>query len=271
MVTGYLFLIAILLGTILRFYGIKWGLPYTFHTDEHLFVIRQALKLEYNIFCNHSLNPEFSSYGTLPIYIFLFVKWIYFKIFSLFGESLSFPKIQLCSEFADYMKAFYSYERASGKIYLPTLFIIGRAISAFFGSISIYLIFSLAKKLFNKSVGILSAIFFALTVGFIQASHFFTVDTILIFFILLTLSYGTDIFKKGDTKYYIFTGIALGLAMSVKLTSLILLLPILVAHLLKNETLISQQDTKNNGENPPKSPFSKGGFLKLFLVVPPFF
>ena len=69
--------------------------------------------------------------------------------------------------------------------------------------VSIYLIFSLAKKLFNQSVGILSAIFFALTVGFIQASHFFTVDTILVFFIILTLFYGADIIKKGNQKYYI--------------------------------------------------------------------
>jgi len=257
MVNNYLLLIIILLGACLRFYGLKWGLPYTFHPDEHLFVIRQALRLEYNIFCNHSLNPEFSSYGTLPLYIFLFVKWLYFKISYLFHENTGQIKAFLHGDFADYLKTFYSYEKSAGKIYMPTLFLIGRTISAFFGSISIYLIFSLAKRLFNSSVGILSALFFALTVGLIQSSHFFTVDTMLIFFMLLTLIWGADIFKKGDFKYYIFAGLFLGLALSVKLTSLILFLPILVAHLLKNETLISQQDTKDNGENSPKSPFNK--------------
>jgi len=259
MVNRYLLLIVILLGAGLRFYGINWGLPYTFHADEHLFVIRPALRLEYNIFCNHSLNPEFSSYGALPLYIFLFVKWIYLKALYLFDKRTDLIKPLTHGEFADYLKTFYSYEKISGKIYIPTLFIIGRSISAFLGTASIYLIFSLAKKLFNSSVGILSAIFFTLTVGLIQASHFFTVDNILIFFMLLTLIYGVDILKKGEFKYYIFAGLALGLALSVKLTSLILFLPIFVAHLLKNGTLISQQERKGNGKNPPISPFSKGG------------
>lgn len=244
MVASYLLLITILLGAILRFYGLKWGLPHTFHADEHLFVIRQALRLEYNILCNHSLNPEFSSYGSLTLYIFLAVKWIYFKILQLFSENINLPKIQSCNEFTDYLKTFYSYEKVSGKIYMPTLFIIGRAISAFFGSISIYLIFSLAKKLFNQSVGILSAIFFALTVGLIQSSHFFTVDNILIFFIILTLSFGVDILKKGDSKYYIFAGLSLGLALSVKLISIFLFIPVLIAHILNKNRIYPESKTK---------------------------
>ena len=232
MVTRYLLLIVILLGAFLRFYGITWGLPYTFHAGEHLLVIKQALKLEYNFFCNHSLNPEYSSYGTLPLYIFLFVKWIYFKIFYFFNGNIGPIKTFFNGDFSDYLKTFYSYEKTPEKIYMPTLFLIGRTISAFFGSISIYLIFSFAKKLFNSSVGILSALFFALTVGLIQSSHFFTVDTMLICFMLFTLICGADILKKGDFKYYIFAGLSLGLALSVKLTSLILILPLLVAHLL---------------------------------------
>jgi len=244
MVNNYSLLIIILFGTCLRFYGLKWGLPYTFHADEHLFVIRQALRLEYNIFSNNSLNPEFSSYGTIPLYIFLFVKWIYFKSAYFFQGNIAQTTTFHFSGFADYLKAFYSYEETSEKIYMPELFIIGRAISACLGSISIYLTFVLGKKLYNFRVGILSALFFALTVGFIQASHFFTVDTVLIFFMLLTMMWAADIFQKRDFKYYIFAGVSLGLALSVKLTAIILFLPVIIAHLLRESGTTSRSNSR---------------------------
>ena len=66
---GNLILVGIIfIGAALRFYGLGWDAPYFFHPDEGR-VIQVTRKLE------SSLNPEFSIYGLLPIYLLTSVRW----------------------------------------------------------------------------------------------------------------------------------------------------------------------------------------------------
>ncbi len=218
-----LFLI-LLLGISLRFYSLSWGLPYLFHYDEQFGVVFTSLRLEYNILKYFSFNPHFSSYGAFPLYLFLCVKNISFWISDkLFLTAYSLKPLSA--------KSPWMYIIALEKFY-PTFSLIARYISAFFGTMIIFLSYCIGKNLYSKKVGILSALFVALCVALIQESHYGTVDNLLVFFILSTFLFSIRILKTGKLKYYVLTGISFGLALSTKLTSGLLFLPILTAHLL---------------------------------------
>lgn len=219
-----LFLI-LLLGISLRFYSLSWGLPYLFHYDEQFGVVFTSLRLEYNIFKNCSFNPHFSSYGAFPLYLFLCIKNIVFWISDiLFLTAYSSKPLSANSP--------WMYTIALEKFY-PIYSLIARYISAFFGSMIIYLSYRIGKSLYSKKVGILSALFVALCVALIQESHYGTVDNLLVFFTLSTFLFSIKTLKTGELKYYLLTGFSFGLALSTKLTSCLLFVPILTAHLLR--------------------------------------
>ncbi|MHA2132106.1 MAG: ArnT family glycosyltransferase, partial [Promethearchaeota archaeon] len=65
-------------------------------------------------------------------------------------------------------------------------------------------------------------------------SHYFTVDIPMAFWFVLTLYFSSKIMKSGDVKYYILAGISLGLGVSTKYNSGLVLVPVLTAHYLSN-------------------------------------
>ncbi len=64
---------------------------------------------------------------------------------------------------------------------------LGRYISALMDIGSIILLFCIAKKLFDRTIGLLATALFGLCVQSIQQSHFMTVDNFAVFFTMLTL------------------------------------------------------------------------------------
>ena len=54
----YILVLTLIAGAVLRFYGIRWGLPYTLHPDEKYFVVDPALKLFKSLITEHFYNLE---------------------------------------------------------------------------------------------------------------------------------------------------------------------------------------------------------------------
>jgi len=210
--TAVLLLIA---GAGLRFYGIRWGLPYTFHPDEKYFVVDPALKLFRSLITEHFFNLETSSYGPLPFYLLLAVRTV---ILTVIGFKDSFLNLGILN---------YLFEPHTVITYT-----LNRSLSAFFGTLIIFLVLRIGTKLYGSGVGLLSAFFVTFSVGLIQASHFGTVDIQLIFFLSLTFLCAINIFNKGDLKNYIFAGLSLGLTVAIKFTGIIVLFPIFVSHVI---------------------------------------
>ncbi|MHA1940220.1 MAG: glycosyltransferase family 39 protein [Candidatus Hodarchaeales archaeon] len=208
-----LFLIA---GAGLRFYGIQWGLPYTFHPDEKYFVVDPALKLFKSLITEHFFDLEISSYGPLPFYLLLAVRTV---ILTIVGFKDSFLNLGILNYLCE--------------PHTVITYTLNRSLSALFGTLLIFLVLRIGTKLYGSAVGLLSACFVTFSVGLIQASHFGTVDIQLIFFLSLTFLFAINIFSKGDVKNYIFAGISLGLTIAIKFTGIILLFPILVSHLIQ--------------------------------------
>jgi len=107
----------------------------------------------------------------------------------------------------------------------------GRFFSPIFGSLTIVLAFFIGKTLFNRTVGLffsLSLLFYSL---WLVNSRLAMSEVYLHFFILLSILFLINSFKKENnhrTTFFIFGAISFGIALNIKLVALELIIPILV-------------------------------------------
>ncbi|MCP4399181.1 MAG: phospholipid carrier-dependent glycosyltransferase [bacterium] len=191
------------IGIFLRFYGINWALPHIFHPDETrlLYAIND---ISWDSWENLNLNPKFFAYGSLPIYL---LKAIYD-----FGQWLS----------REFRQPLYG-----------NFFFVGRALSAFFGSLTLIIVYLFGSRFFSRRAGLLAAAFLGFTVLHIQLSHFLTVDVMLTFFIVAALYiFGRLAEGAHPVRNYLLAGMVLGLAMATKISALPLYGVFFLAHIL---------------------------------------
>ncbi|MFH0936861.1 MAG: glycosyltransferase family 39 protein [Candidatus Daviesbacteria bacterium] len=148
------------------------------------------------------LNPNFFAYGSFPIYLL--------KIFSQTAGIID-------PTFSSYI----------------SMNLVGRILSVFFDLGTVFILFLLGAKIFNKKVGLLASFFYSISVLPIQLAHFYAVDTPLTFFILLTLYLLIKSQQNFSFKNVFLVGLALGLALSTKISAVLLVVPILVVFILK--------------------------------------
>src|SRR6266496_3752938 len=160
-----------LLGLALRLYGLNWDQGNSFHPDERQ-ILFQVMKLawptsfaQFRDPVHSPLNPHFFAYGSFPLYLLAFVG----NILAHFSPSLG--------TFAN-------------------LTLIGRVLSSLFDCATIPLTGYLALRLTKDTtpgrslawnVALLAAALVAFTPFQLQLSHFYAVDTMLLFFVTLTM------------------------------------------------------------------------------------
>jgi YYY domain-containing protein len=174
---------------LLRFTGIGWGLPSWFHPDE------RAIVMNASSLSAADMNPHWFPYGSLPLYL-------------LKGMMTALPLL-------------------GARGLEPVL--IGRALSAAFGTATVLLLFLLARRLFGTTTGLLAAAFLAVAATHVQNSHYYTVDVPLTFFVLLSLFGAIGLAESGGWRHAVLAGAGFGLAAATKVSALPLVLPILVA------------------------------------------
>lgn len=163
-------LLCILLGgAAFRLTGIDWG-EYTYlHPDERFLVwvgtdISPVQNMaEYFDTAHSSLNPVnrghgFYVYGTLPMFATRYL------VQAIYGHS--------------------GFNEMTN---------VGRPFSAVMDLLAVLLVFLVAEKVYDRRVGLLAAAFSALAVLQIQQSHFFTTDTFIGFFTVLTVYFAVRV------------------------------------------------------------------------------
>jgi len=166
---SYILLGILALGAYLRLKGINWDQNQHLHPDERfLTMVTQAMswpKPAISFFFSKlsTLNPynvgyNFFVYGTFPLVLVKFLT--------------EFLKFDL-----------YDYNNIT---------LVGRFISAVFDLGTLLFVFKIGKKIFNQKIGYLSAFLYAISVLPIQLSHFFTVDTFLVFFLICVRPFRTN-------------------------------------------------------------------------------
>ena len=192
-----LFLIAILaIGGFLRFYKLDWGQGLFTHPDEY----HIAASVNQLSFPNQ-MHPHFFSYGTVIIYLIYFTQELLKYISTILNSQLS---------------TFNS-------------FIVGRFYSALFSSLTILIVYKISTTFFIKrQFSLIAAFLVAVTPGLIQQAHFATPESTLTFFLFGSLLFAIKYLKFKKTFYLILSSIFLGLALGVKVSSIVFLLPLIV-------------------------------------------
>jgi hypothetical protein len=203
------------LGLALRLYGLNWDQGNAIHPDERqiLFTVMQ-LGWPHSwgeFFSAHSpLNPQFFAYGSFPMYLLALLGYCF-------------------------------HIQATDPGSIVTLSYLGRVLSAIFDSGTILLTGLLALRLSGKtqstrgwSCALLAAALVAFTPLQVQLSHFFAVDTVLLFFVMLTLLSCVYIVETERVLLWsLSAGVSCGLALGTKFSAAPLVVPVCVAFLLR--------------------------------------
>lgn len=200
--------VIILAGIFLRFYNLNWDQGNFFHPDE-----RNIANAVTRIVFFEQLNPQFFAYGSLPIYLYRAT-----------GDFLT-----LVTKNPDWTSQW------------PLINLIGRFYSALFASLSLILIFLLAKKIFNKKVGFLAVFIAAFSPSLIQTAHFGVTESMMVFWSLLIALVSFELFsKKENLMTYFKIGLLWGASLATKMAGLSFLIIPLTAHLLTVKKLKKQ-------------------------------
>lgn len=214
-----LLLIVLVVSVYFRFVGINWGDEQYLHPDERFFVwvtadISPVAKLsDFFNTATSSLNPHnrghaFYVYGTLPVFATRYLA-------DAFIQNPTWADINL----------------------------IGRSLSAACDILTVFLVYLIGRRLFNKKIGVLGAAFSSAAVMQIQQAHFYTSDSFAVAFSTLALYFAicllTEPFNQPEQKsrlkmpqsetlsYSLWFGLSIGIAMACKVNTapMALLLP----------------------------------------------
>jgi YYY domain-containing protein len=241
--TLWALLLVAVVGLGLRLYGIDWDANNHLHPDERQIVFKaMCLTLPgtprlancdpaytgpgWFFSPSSPLNPHFFAYGTFPQYLLAAVARGLAWLGGLTGGRFAPPDGGTWDDFDHFT-------------------LVGRALSALFDIGSIVLAGLLGRRLAGRWAGLLAAALVALTPLEVQLAHFYAVDTLLLFFVLLTLLGCVMLAQMARTEAQadnpvplrawrvgLLIGVGLGLALATKVSALPLLVPVGVALLL---------------------------------------
>ncbi len=213
--------LVILTGGALRLFNPLWDLGTFPHPDERSTLLFYAPTIHFPQNLGDMLNPKKSplnpfwdvgnqtrrsyTYGHFPLYLLVFVSDALHTLTPV-AESLHLPVA-----ITDFLRA-----TESGRGFAVT----GRVLVGLFDTLSIYLTFLIARKLYGRWAGLLAAALYAFAVTPIQLAHFFAVDPVSTTFVLLTIYASILMLEHRTPGTAILAGIAIGLAVSSKYSAL---------------------------------------------------
>lgn len=183
-------LVALALGV--RLLGINFGLPLQLHPDEWSQVETARNML------GGDLNPHFFRYSSLTIY----------QLFVIDG-ALTFA------------------QNVGAMLTTAAFFLTGRLLSAVYGAGTVIIMFWLGTLMLNRAAGLIAALLLAISAAAVQQAHYATVDTALVFWMLLALGLGLWAFG-GQARSWLPAGVAAGLAIGTKYPGVVILAPLLL-------------------------------------------
>jgi len=238
----WLVLLIAALALIPRLYGINWDANNHLHPDEREIVFR-SMCLTFPgtprpgncdpatsgagwFFSTSSpLNPHFFAYGSFPLYLLAAVAHGLNWITTLTHGRFLPPDGGVWDDYNHFT-------------------LVGRALSALFDAGSVLLAGLIARRLGGRIAGALAAAFVAVIPFEVQVSHFYAVDTVLLFFVLLTLLSSIVLAGRRRDRTELpalastwgvatLTGLAYGLALATKVSAAPLAAPIMVALIIR--------------------------------------
>ncbi len=208
---GILFLL--ILGFLLRIWGIGFGLPGLYHADEPN-VINRALA-----YATGDFNPHYFKIPPLVSYVLFVVYGIYYLVARSMG---------VMGGVKEFENLFFSDP--------SSFYLIGRVIMGVLpATATIYALYRLGEKAFSKDLALVSSFLFATNFLHVRDSHYIYLDMPLL--LILVSAFGSifGVLEKRDRKSYVTFGVLMGTAVATKYNGVFIFVPFLAAHLLANQ------------------------------------
>jgi hypothetical protein len=183
---------------LLRLWGIKQGLPYSYNSDEATHFVPRAIA-----FFSQDLNPHY--FLNPPAYSYLL--HIVFELW--FGN-------------ADAVARAYTTDPTS-------VFVVARVVAAVLGTASVWLTYLAGARFFNRTVGLLAAAMLAFAFLPVFYSHLALNDVPTLAPVALSLYGISGVVRRGRKRDYAIAGVGIGLAAATKYTGGITLVCLLGA------------------------------------------
>lgn len=211
----------------LRVVGVNWDDGQHLHPDERqiTFVVNKlafpwppdgALLLDAQA---SPLNPHFFSYGSLPLYGLALVGAAVARAGWLANVLVGHgprPELAFIQDAASYAE----------------INLIGRVISALFDTGTVALLYVLGSRLYGRLGGVIAASGYAVTALAVQQAHFFVVDPVLTFLIVLTVLVAYAAAEAGSLKHSALLGLLVGATVATKVSAAPIALVVLLAHVV---------------------------------------
>lgn len=201
----------LIIAFFLRYWGLDFGLPFLYNTDEPTFVVRA-----FRILGTGDLNPHwFGHPGSFTIYSLTFV----FGIYAIIGLFLGY--------FPD-LSAIETITRTDPSEF----YFLGRLLILFFGVLAVYLTYLVGKHAQNRTVGLISASIMAIAPLSVELSRLIRTDMQMTALILIIIIYCFKIIDKPKIVNYVIAGLFLGFSVATKYPAVLACIPIAVAHFI---------------------------------------
>lgn len=233
--SNYPIILIFIIALFLRLLGTNPGYP-SDHPDEPTIVGSVR-----NIALDGNFKPVLYSYGSLLYFIYALIDIVFFIPRQFLLYLLSHGNAILDRGFFGIISDF-QYTQLRG-VRGPLNFLHWtRYETAILSSFAVILTYFLGKKMFNKEIGLITAFLVAINYRHIVSSVMALVDSPASFFALLSLLLSVNLLKNSSTRSYIYAGVGLALALSVKYFIYIipsfLLCHILVCFKIKNASIL---------------------------------
>lgn len=195
------------------FGGVDWGLPFKYDPDEGAF-IQPAI----DMYISKDLNPKwFGHPGSTVIYLNMFVYILLSKTMIFLGD------FQTAIQVLNYFKNDPSL-----------LYIILRLLQVIIGCVIVALVYRIGRRVFNVTVGILSAAIITFSPLMIHYSQIVRTDMLAAMFMLLVVDRVISIDEKSNIQNYSIVAIFIGGAIATKYPAGIVVFYLMWVHFIKN-------------------------------------
>ena len=238
---GFVLAALLLVGLTLRLYNLNWDENHHVHPDErHITMVAQQTRLPDNLIDllnprRSPLNPYWNiaenhpqrfAYGSFPLYLLRLTTTAVSAAGTVI-ETLVAP-----SDGPDngLLKLAREWHKANDYDHIN---LVGRALSAFFDTLTLGLVFLIGRRLYNATVGLLATALLTFTVQHIQLAHFYAFDIPTATVIVASVYFGIRVVQDGKLSDSFWLGALVALAIASKFSSLPLLGVIVMAHGLR--------------------------------------
>ena len=188
----------LLVSFLLRVWGIKQGLPYSYNSDEATHFVPRAIA-----FFSHDLNPHY--FLNPPAYSYLL-----HGVFELWFGSADAA-----------VRAWVSDPTA--------VFVVARVVAALLGTAAVWLTYLAGMRLFNRAVGLLAAAVLGFAFLPVFYSHVALNDVPTLGPVALALYGAGGVVRRGRLRDYLIAGLGVGLGAATKYTGGITLICLVAA------------------------------------------